>query len=224
MEIRFSDSVPVFDDFHIVQDGSRPAVIIDRTTGIAYTRTTAGTVVSLVGAVGTFQPLDTDLTAIAALTSAANKLAYATGAGTWALTDFTATARTLVALSSAAAIRTALDVLTGLVWTTWTPTRTGWTDVDSPTVTARYCTNGGLTHFQIKVVPGTTVATVAGTSYTDLPVAAGASCLAGEVFMSDLTTLLPIGAGFLSASNSRAYVPAQVATGDTLLITGWYES
>lgn len=56
------------------------------------------------------QPLDTDLTQIAALVSAANKLPYATGAGTWSLADFTAAGRALVDDADAAAQRTTLSV------------------------------------------------------------------------------------------------------------------
>lgn len=56
------------------------------------------------------QPLDTDLTAIAALTSAADKAPYSTGAGTWALADFTSAGRALLDDIDAAAQRTTLSV------------------------------------------------------------------------------------------------------------------
>lgn len=56
------------------------------------------------------QPLDTDLTAIAALTSAANKMPYATGAGTWTLGDLTAAGRALLDDADAAAQRATLSV------------------------------------------------------------------------------------------------------------------
>jgi hypothetical protein len=42
------------------------------------------------------QPLDSDLTAIAALVSAANKVPYATGAGAWALADLSVFGRSLI--------------------------------------------------------------------------------------------------------------------------------
>lgn len=52
----------------------------------------------------TVQGYDADLAAIAALTSAADKIAYSTGAGTWALTDFTSVARQLLDDTTTAAM------------------------------------------------------------------------------------------------------------------------
>ena len=56
------------------------------------------------------QPLDTDLTAIAALVSAVDKFPYATGAGTWTLGTMTAFARTLLDDADAPTARATLSV------------------------------------------------------------------------------------------------------------------
>lgn len=56
------------------------------------------------------QPLDSDLTAIAALTSAADKVPYSTGSGTWALADLTSSGRALIDDTSVGAQRTTLSV------------------------------------------------------------------------------------------------------------------
>lgn len=59
------------------------------------------------------QPLDTDLSSIAGLSSAANKGLYATGSGVWSLYDLTAAARTLLDDPDVSTMRATLGLQIG---------------------------------------------------------------------------------------------------------------
>lgn len=106
-------------------------------------------------------------------------------------------------------------------WTDWTPTRTGWTDVGTPTVTGRYREVGRKREFQVKVTPGTSIATTAGTSYISLP--GTATGLAGSGTMQNITANTAVGVCVIDVANSRCYVPSQLASGNTFVISGWFE-
>lgn len=106
-------------------------------------------------------------------------------------------------------------------WESWTPTRTGWTDVGTPAVSARFRIIGAQCFFQVKVSPGTTIATTAGTSYISLPTSAKG--FGGDASMVDLSGNTAVGNAVIDAANSRCYVPTQTASGNTFLISGWFE-
>lgn len=112
--------------------------------------------------------------------------------------------------------------LTG--WVTWTsPARTGWTDVGTPTVSGRFCRLINVLYFQLMVIPATSVATVAGTSYVALPATAKPASLGGDGSMGNFTTMIAVGNCVIDVANSRVYVPAQAASANTFVVNGWYE-
>jgi len=77
--------------------------------------TAAAARIALGLAIGTnVQAQDSELSAIAGLTSAADKVPYFTGSGTAALADFTSIARAIAACTTAAQVRTVIDAASTL--------------------------------------------------------------------------------------------------------------
>lgn len=91
---------------------SKTTLFVDA-SGVPSTKSSAGTVTPLLtgpAAAAAYQPLDADLTGIAGLTYAADKSIYYTGSA-WATYDLTGVGRTLLAATTQAAQRTAIQAV-----------------------------------------------------------------------------------------------------------------
>lgn len=95
------------------------------------------------------------------------------------------------------------------------------TVVGTPTYVGRYRFNGSECQFQISLGATTSVATTAGTSYFNLPVAAKG--IGGVATMVNTSTNVAVGVCAIDITNSRVYPPSQAASAATFAICGYYE-
>lgn len=112
-----------------------------------------------------------------------------------------------------------LDLLGQDKWTAWTVSYS-FATATSLTVVGRYKVVGKMCFWQVQS-SGTSLATTAGTSYIDLPVAAKG--YGGMGVMSNDTANTAVGVGHVDVANSRFYPPTQGASANTFIFSGFHE-
>lgn len=106
-------------------------------------------------------------------------------------------------------------------WTAWTVVFGSLTVVGATSYTGRYRIIGRMCQFQVKFSAATSIASVAGTDYLTLPFTAMG--LSGMATMSNDTTNVAVGVCHIDVATSRCYLPAQLASGNTFNLAGWFE-
>jgi len=167
------------------------------------------------------QPLDADLTAIAGLTSAANKLPYFTGSGTAAVADFSAFGRTLVDDADAATARTTLGLAIGTNVQAYDAELAALAGLTSAADKLPYFTGSGtasvadLTTFGRSLIDDADAAT----ARTTLGLVIGTNVQAYDADLAAIAALTPTDNNFI-VGNGTAFVAESGATARTSLGLG----
>lgn len=106
-------------------------------------------------------------------------------------------------------------------WTVFTPVFGSLTVVGATNYSGRFRIVGKSVEFQVQFSAATSIASVAGTDYLNLPITAKG--LAGMAVMTNDTTNISVGVCHIDVSTSRCYLPTQTASGNTFTLCGWYE-
>lgn len=106
-------------------------------------------------------------------------------------------------------------------WTVFAPVFGSLTVIGATSYTGRYRIVGRSLQFQVQFSAATSIASVAGTDYLNLPITAKG--LAGMAVMTNDTTNISVGVCHIDVSTSRCYLPTQTASGNTFTLCGWYE-
>jgi hypothetical protein len=113
------------------------------------------------------------------------------------------------------------DLLSVDRWESFDPTFS-ITVVGTPTYEGRYRIVGKQLQFQVRLSATTSIASTAGTSYMELPIAALG--IGGMAAMTNDTTNIAVGLCHIDVTNSRCYLPSQSASGNVFTVAGWFEA
>lgn len=113
------------------------------------------------------------------------------------------------------------DILALDSWDKFNPVFGALTIIGAPSYLGRLRIVGKQCQFQVQFSAGTSIASVAGTDYLNLPISAKG--LAGHATMTNDTTNVAVGNCHIDVATSRCYLPAQVASGNVFNICGSFE-
>lgn len=113
------------------------------------------------------------------------------------------------------------DIVGQDLWTAWAPVFGSLTVVGATTYTGRLRFVGKQCQFQVTFTAATSIASVAGTDYLNLPVKAKG--LTGFAVMTNDTSNLAVGLCHIDVTTSRCYLPAQSASGNVFHLCGAFE-